>query len=140
MFKNILALDYGTKRWGLAFCDELRVVFALPAATQLSFEERVTYLKGVIKQRQVSLLLVGLPLTLEGNKSALTLGVESFIEKTLQPLGLPIQTIDEGLSSYAAESATPKPKMKKGRPVRDGTVDSKAAALLLEDYIAQHTQ
>ena len=138
--KNILAIDYGTRRWGLAFCDELRVVFTLPAATQTSFNERLAYFKELIAQRRVTDLVVGLPLTLEGQKSALTIEVEQFIEKTLKPLGLPLHTVDEGLSSYEAEASIPKQKIKKGLQKRDGTVDSKAAALLLEEFLAQHSE
>lgn len=135
---NILAIDYGKKRWGLAFCDELRVVFTLPAATQTSFSERLAYFRKIIKDRQVTHLLVGLPLTLEGGKSALTLEVERFITETLTPLGLPITPIDETLSSFEAQSQIPKQKIKKGLQKRDGTVDSKAAALLLEDFLSQN--
>lgn len=138
--KNILALDYGKKRWGLAFCDELRVVFSIPAATQATFDERLAYFKEVLQERRVTDLLVGLPLTLEGQKSEVTLAVEAFIEKILKPLGLPIHTVDEGLSSYEAEASLPKQKIKKGLQKRDGTVDSKAAALLLEEYLAQHPE
>ena len=136
--KNILALDYGKKRWGLVYCNELRVVFTLPAATQATFNERLAYFQNLIKERQITHLVVGLPLTLEGGKSELTLEVERVIENTLQPLGLPITTIDEGLSSYEAESQIPKQKIKKGLQKRDGTVDSKAAALILEDFLSQN--
>jgi putative Holliday junction resolvase len=136
--KVFLSVDYGRKRWGLAWCDELRVVFTIPAATQPSFNERLAYLKGEILERKVTHLIVGLPLTLEGNKSELTLEVERFIKDTLAPLGLPVTTVDEGLSSFEAESQIPKQKIKKGLQKRDGTVDSKAAALILEDYLTQN--
>ena len=135
--KNILAIDYGKKRWGFAFCDELRVVFALPAATQVSFQERLMCLKELISKRKVNQLVVGLPLTLEGKKSSLTLEVERFIQETLSPLGLPVATIDEALSSFEAEASLPKQKIKKGLQKRDGTVDSKAAAIILEEYLSQ---
>lgn len=138
--KNILALDYGKKRWGLAACDELRIVFALPAITQPTFPERLEAFKKLLVERRIGHLVVGLPLTLEGNKSALTLEVERFIEGFLRPLGLPITTVDEGLSSYAAEASIPKRKVKQGRAVRDGTVDSKAAALLLEEFLSQNPE
>lgn len=136
--KRFLAIDYGTKRWGLAYTDELRVVFALPAATQVFFNERLAYLKDLISTRKVTDLVVGLPLTLEGEKSALTLEVERFIEKTLQPLGLTLHTVDEGLTSATAESELPKQKIKKGLQKRDGTVDSRAAALILEEFLLQN--
>ncbi len=139
-FKRILALDYGRKRWGLAFCDELRVVFTLPAATQTHFEERLAYFKETLVSRKINLILVGLPLLPSGDKSPLTIEVETFIKNILTSLNIPIRTIDETLSSFEAESTLPKPKIKKGHPQRDGTVDSKAAALLLEEYLAQHPE
>ena len=136
--EKILSIDYGKKRWGLAFCDELRVVFALSALTQAAFNERFAGLKAIVKERQISRLVLGLPITLEGNKSELTLEVERFAKDILMPLGLPITLIDEALSSYEAENSIPKQKIKKGFQKRDGTVDSKAAALILEDYLAQN--
>jgi putative Holliday junction resolvase len=136
--KNILAIDYGKKRWGFAFCDELRIVFTLKAATQASFEERLAHLSQLIKERHVGLLVVGFPLTLEGQKSALTIEVEKFIEKHLKPLNIRIKTVDEGLSSYQAESEIPKQKIKKGLQKNKGEVDSKAAAILLEEYLSQN--
>ena len=143
MEKNILSIDYGKKRWGLATCNELRVVFTLPAATQPAFSDKLTYLKKIIAERKIQRLVVGLPLTLEGNKSPLTLEVERFIKEILTPLGLPIATVDEGLSSYEAEASIPKQKIKKGLQGLkrgEGTVDSKAAALLLEEYLAQNNE
>lgn len=136
--KNILAIDYGRKRWGLAACDELRIVFVLPAITQVFFNKRLDALIRVVRERGINQLVVGLPLTLEGNKSSLTIEVEKFIKEILEPMGLPIATVDEGLSSYVAESGLPKQKIKKGFQKRDGTVDSKAAALLLEEYLVQN--
>ena len=134
---NILAIDYGKKRWGFAFSDELRLVFMLPAATQASFDERLAELKRLVSERRITRLVVGMPLTLEGNKSSLTIEVERFIEEVLKPFGLPIATVDEGLSSYEAEASIPKQKIKKGLQKRDGTVDSKAAAIILEEYLGQ---
>jgi len=135
--KNILAIDYGKKRWGLAFCDELRVVFTLPAAVQLAEKERFTHLESLLKSRKVDTLLVGLPLSLEGQKTPMTEEVEKFIE-VLKKYNLPIKTIDEALSSYSAAESLPKKSLKKGLPKRDGSVDSKAAALILEDFLGQN--
>jgi putative Holliday junction resolvase len=137
---RILAIDYGKKRWGLAFCDELRVVFTLPALIQMSFNERLENLRAIVKERRISRLVLGLPITLEGNKSQLTIEVERFAKEILTPFGLPITFVDEALSSYVAEASLPKEKIKKGFQKRDGTVDSKAAALILEDYLSQHPE
>lgn len=134
--KNILAIDYGKKRWGLAYCDELRIVFTLPANTQETHKERFEALKSIIEQRKISAIVLGLPLTLDGEETAMSGEVRKFQEE-LSVLKLPIFLVDEALSSYEASSILPKKSLKRGLPKRDGTLDSKAAALILEDFIAQ---
>ena len=136
--KVFLAVDYGRKRWVSAGATSyvLFLLFRQPCNYRSVNDLRI--LRKSLPKRKVTHLIVGLPLTLEGNKSELTIEVERFIKDILEPLGLPIVTVDEGLSSFEAESQIPKQKIKKGLQKRDGTVDSKAAALLLEDYLAQN--
>jgi putative Holliday junction resolvase len=137
--KNILGIDYGRKRWGLAFCDELRIVLPIPAATQATYKERLAQLEAEIKTRRVDTLVLGLPLTLEGEKTEMSEEVERF-KGELTRYNLPIYTVDEALSSYVSESMLAKPKVKNGRLPRDGRVDSQAAALILEDFLSTHNQ
>jgi len=134
--KNILAIDYGKKRWGLAHCDELRIVFTLPAITQSTHKERFNELKKIIEVKKISAIVLGLPLSLEGQPTAMSEAILQFKEDLLV-FNIPIFTVDEALSSYEASSSLPKKSLKHGLPKRDGTLDSKAAAVILEDFIAQ---
>jgi putative Holliday junction resolvase len=132
--KNILAIDYGRKRWGLAFCDELRIVLPIPAATQPTYKERLAFFESVLATRRIDTLVLGLPLTLEGEKTEMSKEVERF-KSELGVYKLPIFTVDEALTSYSAEAMMVKPKVKKGRLARDGKLDSHSAALILEEFL-----
>ena len=132
---NILAVDYGKKRWGLAFCDELRVVFTLPAATQDDFKDRVAYLLRVMKERRITQVVMGLPLTLKGDRTAWTEEVEKFAREFIEPTGVKVDWVDEAMSSVEAAAKQPRRKIKQGRAPRDGTLDSAAAAIILEEWL-----
>ena len=138
---NILGLDYGEKRIGLAFADELGVAYPLPAAIQPTFEERLAHIEKFIKERKVQMILVGYPYNMDSTIGFKAKEVDAFIEK-LKKFNLPIETSDERLSTFQAENdmmsfGTSKKKSvaKHKRYRKSGDIDSRSIALVLQDYI-----
>ncbi len=130
---RILGVDYGTKRVGLAYADELLVAMPLPAAVQATDEERVAHLLKFVKERRVQELVVGLPYNMDGTIGFKAKEAQAFAEKLRQLTGLPVHLSDETLTSYAAEQSISK---KDRRDVRaSGVVDSRAAAVILQEYL-----
>ena len=130
-----LGIDYGTKRIGLAIGDELGLATPLPALVEHDPEQRWAALAGVIRQKRITDLVVGYPYNLDGTVGPMARRVDEFAARLRATFQLPVHLIDESLTSYAAESTLPKKRL---RQVRDaGLVDSRAAAIVLQDFLDQ---
>lgn len=130
-----LGIDYGTKRVGLAQGDEIGVATPLPALTDVDESMRWQKLGDLIKQRRVTDLVLGYPYNMDGSVGFKAKEVDAFAAKLKAAFGLPVHLVDETLTSDAAESSIAK---KDRRSVRDsGLIDSRAACLILQDYLDQ---
>ena len=129
-----LGIDYGERRWGLAYGDELAIALPLPAATEKDVAARWAALAKVLTQRRITDLVVGYPLNMDGTAGFKAQEVDRFCARLKELYGLPIHLIDERLTSYEAESDIPPAKR---RALRErGVVDSRAAAILLQDFLS----
>ncbi|MEI6107845.1 MAG: Holliday junction resolvase RuvX [Opitutae bacterium] len=132
---RFLGIDYGTKRVGLAFGDEIAVATPLPALIDGEETTRWHKLGKVIQQRRVTDLVLGFPYNMDGSVGFKAKEVEAFAARLRAQFNLPVHLVDETLTSYAAEATIAK---KSRRAVRDsGLVDSRAACLILQDYLDQ---
>ena len=130
-----LGIDYGTKRVGLAQGDELGVATPLPALIDADERERGRKLAEVIRQRRITDLVLGFPYNMDGTVGFKAKEVEAYAAKLQAEFGLPVHFVDETLTSDAAESTIAK---KDRRGVRDsGLIDSRAACLILQDWLDQ---
>lgn len=134
-----LGIDYGSKRVGLSHGDELGFAFPLAAATAPDAEERFSHIGREIARLKVTQLVLGYPLSLEGDKTKRCLEVDAFAAELTQRFGLPIELVDEGLTSQAADalSGQRKPRTSKERQdqTKSGERDSRAAAVMLQDFL-----
>lgn len=139
---NFLAIDYGSRRIGLAHGDsELGIAMPVPAATEPDFEQRVAHIGREIRERRIGTLVVGYPVNMDGSHGFKTKEVDEFIALLESRFGLPVERADETLSSYEAESGI-SAKRKGGRDARSrkkfrrtGEIDSRAAAVFLQDFL-----
>lgn len=130
-----LGIDYGTKRVGLAHGDDIGVATPLPALIDADEAARWAKLGEVIKQRRITDLVLGYPYNMDGSIGFKAKEVDAFAAKLKAAFGLPVHLVDETLTSNEAESSIAK---KDRRGVRDsGLVDSRAACLILQDYLDQ---
>lgn len=130
-----LGIDYGTKRVGLSHADEVAVALPLPALTYSDEAARWFALGELIKQRRITDLVVGYPFNMDGTAGFKAKEVDAFVAQLKQRFGLPVHLVDETLTSYEAESTIAK---RSRRDVRaSGVVDSRAACLILQDYLDQ---
>lgn len=132
--KRILALDYGTRRIGLAKSDP----FWLFAQSVGTFSERDLYavLHSFLEQDGIEKILVGYPTNQDGSANRMTAVVDAFILrlKTHFP-SVPIERIDEfGSSKKAMKILIESQVSRKARHAK-GRVDQAAAALLLQAYL-----
>jgi putative Holliday junction resolvase len=134
-----LGIDYGTKRIGLSYADDLGMAFPLPAAVDPDSSQRFEQIKREISRLRVTHLILGYPLSLEGEKTKKCYEVDEFAEELKKQFNLPIELIDEGLTSQAADSLStnkkPKNSHERTQQRKSGERDSRAAAILLQDYL-----
>lgn len=141
----ILAIDYGKKRLGLALSDEFRVI-SRPYATWNRINRRrdLARLREVARKEKVRLIVVGLPLHLDGTPSEMSLEARSFAARVEKNLGLPVEMTDERLSSWEAHETLAALSSRKrasrgasgsGSTVSGTPLDDIAAAVILRDYL-----
>ncbi len=131
---RILALDHGTKRIGVAVSDELKMIAQpltyLPAEP---FAEFLTQLKKLLLEKEVELVLVGLPRNMDGSYGPAALKVQDFVAALKSAITVPVQTWDERLTSVMANRFLIQGQVR--REKRKQKVDQTAAALLLQSYL-----
>ncbi len=128
-----LGVDFGSQRIGLAYGDELGVATPLAALTTGDPARRWESLAGVLRDRRVTDVVLGLPLNMDGSSGPKAAEAEAFGRRIGEAFGLPVHFVDERLTSFEAESTIPP---KKRRAVRaSGLVDSRAATIILQDYL-----
>jgi putative holliday junction resolvase len=128
-----LGIDYGTRRIGLSYGDELGVATPLPAIKESDDGKRWAALKAIIAQRRVTDIVVGHPLNMDDTAGPKAKEAESFAARLRLEFGLAVHLIDERLTSYEAESTIAKSKRRDVRA--SGIIDSRAATLILQDFL-----
>ncbi|MBS1272095.1 MAG: putative pre-16S rRNA nuclease [Candidatus Marinimicrobia bacterium] len=131
---RILALDYGAKKVGVATTDPLQIT-ASPLQT-VRYHARDDLLKAIneiIGEKEPVLIVVGVPYTLDGGKSAFTEEVEEFITWLKENIEVPITTLDERYTSEDAKATLIEMGIKTGH--NKEKVDAMAASHLLRFYL-----
>ncbi len=130
----VLGIDYGRKRIGLAISDAMGFT-ARPLETieAKSAAEELARLEQIARERGVARIVVGLPLRLDGTEGAMAGEARRFARRLERALHLPVEVVDERLTSWAArEWKAAHPELGRGRGE-----DEIAAAILLEDFLAR---
>lgn len=130
-----LGIDYGTRRIGLAFGDELGVATPLPAIVNGDPAKRWAVLLATARQRQTTDLVLGHPLNMDDTAGPKAKEAEALAARLRAELGLPVHLVDERLTSYEAEATIAKAKRRDVRA--SGLIDSRAATLILQDFLDQ---
>lgn len=130
-----IGIDYGTKRIGLAFGDDLGVATPLPALIEVDEGKRWNALLQVIKERRATDVVIGYPLNMDDTAGFKAKEVDGFAARLRAATSLPIHYIDERLTSYEAESSIAKSKRRTVRA--SGLIDSRAATIILQDFLDQ---
>lgn len=131
--KNILALDIGARRVGVALAGDLARL-PQPLTTLYRSDSFFDELKRIVTDEAVGLVVVGLPRGLNGQATEQTATVEHFGRQIAEQLKLPIVWQDEALTSVKAKTEL----NHRQRHWNKTDVDSLAATYILEDYLREH--
>jgi putative Holliday junction resolvase len=131
---RVLALDHGTVRIGAAISDELGMLAHpldyLPAEPVPALLEHI---KKLAREKEVALILVGMPRNMDGSYGPAAQKVEAFVHLLRETIAIPIRTWDERLTSLQAHRMLAEGGARERE--RRGRVDSSAAAVLLQSYL-----
>lgn len=130
-----LGIDYGERRIGLSWGDELGVAVPLAAATESTPEARLAHVVQLARERRATELVVGYPYNMDGSVGFKAREVDAFVEKLTAQLPLSVHRIDERLSTRTATEHMSKRRDDELR--RSGKIDSMAACVILQDFLNQ---
>jgi len=134
LFISALGLDIGRKRIGVAGCDGTGLIAAgLMTIEGQSFNSVVAQVQGIVQERQVQVLVVGLPYTMNGSLGFQARQVQKFAQRLAKALNLPLEYVDERLTSFQAEQLLQAENISPSR--NKGLIDRKAASLILQQWL-----
>jgi putative Holliday junction resolvase len=141
---RIAALDVGERRIGIAISDPTRVLARPLESLRVgglgvaSIDELVEVLTELAREEDgLELVVVGLPRRLDGTPNAMTPKVEVFAHILHKRIGIPVVFQDERLTSREAESRLA--LREKDWRARKAKLDAAAAAIILQDYLDEHS-
>ncbi|MBS1789544.1 MAG: Holliday junction resolvase RuvX [Acidobacteria bacterium] len=131
---RVMAIDYGTKSIGLAICDELQLsVRPLTTIRSPELSRASKHIGELATTYEVGTLVVGLPLNMDGSRGEAVEKVEKFVAELQSHVSVPIEMIDERLTSYEADQILR--EMGVSLKERKAKSDEYAAVLILQDYL-----
>ncbi|MFA6089783.1 MAG: Holliday junction resolvase RuvX [Candidatus Woesearchaeota archaeon] len=132
---KVLGVDYGKKRIGLAVTDEQRLlVFPKDAVFVNNEKDALEALNAICKENKISLIVIGLPLLLDGRKTSQTKEVISFAKKLQDFTNLSVEFVDETLSTFEAEEMMEDFKKEKKKK-NSGEKDILSAQIILKRWL-----
>lgn len=136
---RVMALDLGEKRIGIAMSDPGRII-ASPHSVVARRSRSADFARynELIRNNEVSLVVIGLPITLSGQEGQRAAWVRDYAADLGRAIETPIEFWDESLTTVAATEAL-HAQGRRGRKVKE-RVDAVAAALILQSYLDAHTE
>lgn len=131
---RIISIDPGTKRCGIAICDELRVTTRpLAFIERTSWKKLLSNIKQIVREFDAKAVVIGLPLESDGSESEMSRETRRLARNFSLSLNIPVFLQDERNTSYEAKSRL----WKQGRTINESRdlVDSEAAAIILSDFL-----
>jgi putative Holliday junction resolvase len=131
---RILAIDYGTKRSGIAITDELQIIAS--GLTTVATKELLNFLKDYILKEKVELFIIGEPKQMNNEDSESEVFIKVFIAKLTKAIpNIPIKRVDERFTSKMAFQTMIDSGLKKSQRKNKALVDEISATLILQSYL-----
>ena len=131
---RILAIDHGTRRMGIAVSDDMQMIAQpLEYIPAQPFADFLVRLKEILQEKEVEMILIGMPRNMDGSYGPAALKVQDFAATLNRALTVPIKTWDERLTSAQANRFLLEGNVRRNK--RKEKVDKMAAAILLQSYL-----
>ncbi|GAB5565089.1 MAG: Holliday junction resolvase RuvX [Winogradskyella sp.] len=133
---RILAIDYGTKRTGIAVTDELQIIAS--GLTTVDTNELLTFLKDYVSVENVEKFVVGLPKQMNNSASESEVYIQKFLEELQKQIPhISIEREDERFTSKMAFQTMIDSGLKKKQRQNKALVDEISATLILQSYLSR---
>ena len=131
---RILAIDYGTKRVGLAVTDRMKIIAT--ALTTVHANDLLEYLDNYFQQEEVEEVVIGLPLRMDDTPSSVETHIQGFIKRFKKAFPhIPVEREDERFTSKLSQDALVTGGMKKKKRQHKGQLDQTSAVIILQSYL-----
>lgn len=131
---RILSIDYGSKRTGIAVTDPLQIIAT--GLTGIHTKDLEDFLTNYFAKEQVELVIIGHPTNMDDSDTHATPLVQAFINRFKKVFpNMPIQKVDERLTSKMAMQSMVQSGMKKKDRQNKNLVDEIAATIMLQEFL-----
>ncbi|WP_299518990.1 Holliday junction resolvase RuvX [Winogradskyella sp.] len=132
---RILAIDYGTKRTGLAVTDEMQIIAS--GLTTVETNDLLQFLEDYVASENVDKFVVGLPKQMDNTASESEVYIQKFLEKLTKVIpNIPVERVDERFTSKMAFQTIIDSGLKKKQRQNKALIDEISATLILQSYLA----
>ena len=131
---RILALDFGTKRTGVAVTDELQIIAS--GLTTVPTKELMSFLKSYVSEEDVELFVVGEPKQMNYEASESEVSISKFLEALKRTIPhIPVKRVDERFTSKMAFQTMLDSGLKKKQRQDKTLIDEISATIILQSYL-----
>ena len=135
---RILAIDYGTKRTGLAVTDEMQIIAS--GLTTVETKVLISFLKDYVAKEKVDKFVVGLPKQMNNTASDSEIYIQKFLEQLIKVVPhIPVDRVDERFTSKMAFQTMIDSGLKKKQRQNKALIDEISATLILQSYLASQS-
>ena len=132
---QILAMDYGAKRTGIAVTDDMQIIAS--GLTTVATESLLDFLDSYVKKEKVELFLIGEPKQRDNSPSDIEYEIRPFLKKLSARFpDIPIERVDERFTSKMAFQTMIDSGMSKGKRKNTALVDEISATIILQSYLS----
>jgi putative Holliday junction resolvase len=133
---RVLAIDYGSKRTGIAVTDEMQIIAS--GLTTVPSETAIAFLKDYFAKENVEKVLLGEPRQMNNEPSESAALIENFLQKFLKSFPeMPVERVDERFTSKMAVRVMIDSGLKKKQRQNKALIDEISATIMLQDYLAR---
>ena len=132
---RILAIDFGTKRTGIAVTDELQLIAS--GLTTVNTTDLLDFLKKYFSEENVELILLGEPKRMNNEASHVETEILKFRESLEKSTTIPIKRVDERFTSKMAAQTMLDSGLKKKQRKNKALLDEISATIILQTYLYQ---
>lgn len=138
-YYRIMALDLGDVRIGIALSDLMGIIASgLETYTRKNLKEDISYIAELIQKHQVGVVVLGLPLNMDGTKGERVEKTYAFAEELVKVINCKIEYIDERLTTVSAERILISGDVRRDK--RKQVIDKIAATIILQSYLDKYKE